>query len=241
MNETQPIQITVIYDNNPFDKKLKEDWGLSCFIKGLEKSILFDTGAKGSILLSNMKELGLHPEDIDLVFLSHEHRDHTGGLEALLEENPNIEVLLPQFFSSSFKDVVQKKGASFMEISGFQKICESLYTTGVVEGWIKEQSLIIETKKGLVVLTGCAHPRVIKIITKAKELLKKNIFTVLGGFHFAAFNESEIKDIISQFRALEVKKVGPCHCSGNEARRLFALEYKDNFIKLGVGAEVRIP
>lgn len=137
MKDKQSIQMTVVYDNNPYDERLKLDWGFSCFIEGLEKSILFDTGTKGQILLSNMKNLCIKPAGIDLVILSHAHRDHTGGLDALLSQNPKIEVWLPDFFSSSLKDSIKKKGASIIEVENFKKICEGAYTTGVIEGWIK--------------------------------------------------------------------------------------------------------
>jgi 7,8-dihydropterin-6-yl-methyl-4-(beta-D-ribofuranosyl)aminobenzene 5'-phosphate synthase len=240
MKNTKPIQMIIVYDNNSFNEKLEKDWGFSCFIKGLEKSILFDTGTKGQILLANMEKIGIRPEDIDLVFLSHDHRDHTGGLDALLEQNHKIEVWLPEFFSSSFKNVIKKRGASVAEVDSFQKICPGAYTTGVIPGWIKEQSLILDTDKGIIVITGCAHPRITNIITKAKELLKKDIQMVFGGFHLAAFYENEINEIIDHFRKSGVKKVGPCHCSGDEARRLFAEEYKDDFIEIGVGKEIKV-
>jgi len=232
--------MTILYDNNPFDEKLEKDWGFSCFIKGLKKSILFDTGTSGDILLSNMKKLGISPEDINLVFLSHEHRDHTGGLKALLTQNPKIEVWLPEFFSSGIKDAIKKKEAAIVEVKHFQNICDGAYTSGVISGWINEQSLIINTKKGLIVITGCAHPRIIKIIALSKELLKKDIFLVFGGFHMAGFNKGEITEIIDIFQASGVKKVGPCHCSGDESRRLFAKEYKDNFVEIGVGKEIKV-
>lgn len=232
--------MTAVYDNNPFDKKLDNDWGFSCFIKGLEKSILFDTGTNGYILLSNMEKLGIRPEDIDVVLLSHDHRDHTGGLDALLTRNSKIDVWLPEFFSSSFKDAIKKKGGTVKEVGNFQKICEKAYTSGVIPGWIKEQSLILDTDKGLIVITGCAHPRITKIIATVKELLKKDIYMVFGGFHLAGFNEGEIKEIIGQFQASGIKKVGPCHCSGDEARRLFAEEYKDDFIEIGAGKKIKI-
>jgi len=240
MKNTNPIQMIIVYDNNPFDEKLEMDWGFSCFIKGLEKSILFDTGTNGRILLSNMEKLGIRPEEIDLVFLSHAHGDHTGGLDALLTQNSKIEVWLPEFFSPSFKDAIKKKGASIVEVESFQKICEGAYTTGVISGWIKEQSLILDTEKGIIVITGCAHPRITKIIAKAKELLKKDIYMVFGGFHLAGFDKREIKEIIDHFRASGVKKVGPCHCSGDEARKLFAEEYKDDFIEIGAGKEIKV-
>lgn len=240
MNDKQSIQMTIVFDNNPYDERLELDWGFSCFIQGLEKAILFDTGANGQILLSNMKKLGIQPEEIDLVLLSHAHRDHTGGLDALLAQNPKIEVWLPYFFSSNFKENVRKKGAKVVEVDKFQKICKGAYTTGVIEGWIKEQSLILDTDKGMIVMTGCAHPRITKILAIAKDLLQKNIYLALGGFHMAGFNKKEIKEVIDKFRGLGVKKVGPCHCSGDEARKLFAEEYKDDFIKLGAGAKIKV-
>jgi len=233
--------MTIVYDNNTLDEKLEPDWGFSCFIRGLEKSILFDTGGNGKILLANIEKLGIHPGAVDLVVLSHAHGDHTGGLDELLRENPKIEVWFPEFFSPRFKKAVTKRGASLVEVDKFRKICEGAYTTGVIQGWIKEQSLILDTFKGLIVMTGCAHPRIIKIIATAKDLLEKNLYLVLGGFHLAGFTENEIKEIIDEFRAQGVKKAGPCHCTGEEARQLFAEEYKNDFIDIGAGKEIEIP
>jgi 7,8-dihydropterin-6-yl-methyl-4-(beta-D-ribofuranosyl)aminobenzene 5'-phosphate synthase len=240
MNNIQQIRIIVVYDNNPFEKKLTKDWGFSCFIKGLEKSILFDTGKNGHILLSNMEKLGINPEEINLVFLSHAHRDYTDGLDALLTKNPKIEVWLPEFFSSSFKETIKTEGATVVEVDNFQKICEGAFTTGVIPSWIKEQFLILDTYKGLILVTGCAHPRIVKIISTVKELLKKGVYMVFGGFHLSGFFEEEIEEITARFPALGVKKVGPCHCSGDKSRILFAKEYKNDFIKIGVGKEIKV-
>lgn len=240
MNNKHSLQMTVVYDNNAFGENLKADWGFSCLIRGLEKSVLFDTGTNGKILLSNMEKLGIHPGEIDTVFLSHEHKDHTGGLEALLNLNSSVEVWLPNFFSSSFKNKIKNKGSTVREVTNFQEICEGAYTSGIIEGWIKEQSLILNTGKGLILITGCAHPRIVKIIDRVKKLLKKNIHLVFGGFHMGAYNENEINEIIGQFQDSRVKKVGPCHCTGDEARRLFAEEYKDDFIEIGVGKVIRV-
>ena len=232
--------MAIVYDKNTFGENLKADWGFSSLIRGLEKSILFDTGKNGKILLSNMEKLGIHPGDINSVFLSHEHKDHTGGLEGLLNQNSSVEVWLPNFFFLSFKNKIKNQGSTVREVTSFQKICEGAFTLGIIEGWIKEQSLILNTGKGLILITGCAHPRIVKIIATVKELLKKNIHMVFGGFHLAPFNESEIREIIDYFRASGVKKVGPCHCSGDEARRLFAEEYKDDYIEIGVGKEIKV-
>jgi 7,8-dihydropterin-6-yl-methyl-4-(beta-D-ribofuranosyl)aminobenzene 5'-phosphate synthase len=240
MKNQPTIKISVIYDNNPCDQKLKTDWGFSCFVEGLEKSILFDTGANGQILLSNMAKLGIRPGDIDVVVLSHAHRDHTGGLEDLLVLNSKIEVWLPQFFASDFKDHVRKKGAKVVEVTTSQKICEGACTSGVIEGWIKEQSLVLDTENGLILLTGCAHPRIAQIILRVKEIFKKDISMALGGFHLAGFEDKAIKEIMRKLRDSGIKKVGPSHCSGDEARNLFYKEYKDNFLDIGVGKKIKI-
>lgn len=240
MNNRPPLQLTIVYDNNPHEERLETDWGFSCFIQGLEKNILFDTGTQGRILLSNMDKIGIQPDAVDLVILSHNHRDHTGGLEALLGQNSKIQVWLPSFFPSSLKEGAREKGAELVEVKDFQKIFEGAYTTGVVEGWIKEQSLILEAASGIIVITGCAHPRITKILSLTKEQLKQNIYLALGGFHLAGFDKNEIKAIIAAFRDLSVKKAGPCHCSGDEARKYFGEEYKENFIQIGVGTRIEV-
>jgi len=232
--------MTVVFDNKAYHKDLETGWGFSCLIQGLEKSILFDTGANGQILLSNLNKLAIQPEEIELVVLSHNHKDHTGGLKALLEQNPKIEVWLPDFFPYEFKKTIKKWGATVREVDRHQQICDSAFTTGVVNGWIKEQSLILESHKGLIVMTGCAHPRIVKILILTKYLFHKNIFLALGGFHLAGFDKKEIKEIIARFRELGVSQVGPAHCSGDEARQLFAQEYRNDFITIGVGKKITI-
>ena len=180
MNTDKPIWMRIIYDNNPFDEKLKKDWGFSCFIKGLEKSILFDTGRYGHILLSNMEKLGIRPEDFDLVFLSHFHKDHTGSLETLLDINSKITVWLPEFFPEDFKQSIRKKGAKLVEVIHSQQICKGAFTTGVVDGWVKEQSLVLKTDGGLALITGCAHPRIVNIISKVKNAFNDDDMKMAG-------------------------------------------------------------
>ena len=238
MEGNSTIHLSVVYDNNPYDEKLRTDWGFSCLVEGLDRTILFDSGADGQILLSNMGKLGIQPAAVDIVILSHAHRDHTGGLDHLLAMNPAVEVWLPQFFSEDFKDRVQKKAGRVIEVTTSRKICEGGFTSGVIEGWIKEQSLVLDTAKGLVLLTGCAHPRIVHIIARVRETFRNEIFMVLGGFHLAGFEKKEIKKIIRHFRDSGVRKVGPAHCSGDEARALFSEEYADDFLLIGAGKKI---
>jgi len=232
------LSIIVSYDNNPYKERLTTAWGFSCVIKGTEKTILFDTGGDGTILLANMEELGISPKEIDLVVLSHIHGDHVGGLPGFLEKNPEVVGYLPKSFPKAFKDKVKEYGGKIVEVQESLKICQEVYSTGELGTWIKEQSLIIYTKKGLIVITGCAHPGIVKIVDKAKDLVKGDVLLVMGGFHLGGENKGEIENIISSFRKLGVSYVGPCHCSGDAARQLFKGEYGENFINIGVGRVV---
>ena len=232
------LSIVVSYDNNPYKERLTTAWGFSCVISGTEKTILFDTGGDGSILLANMEKLGISPKEIDLVVLSHIHGDHVGGLPSFLEKNSEVVVYLPKSFLKGSKVEVKEYGAKIVEVQEPLKICQEVYSTGELGTGIKEESLIIHTEKGLIVITGCAHPGIVKIVNKAKDLVKGDVLFVMGGFHLGGESKGEIENIISSFRKLGVSYVGPCHCSGDTARQLFKEEYGENFINVGVGRVV---
>ncbi|MBE9546863.1 MAG: MBL fold metallo-hydrolase [Proteobacteria bacterium] len=229
------VTILIVYDNNPYKDGLATAWGFSCVIRGLEKTILFDTGGDGSILLTNMRKLGIDPGEIDLVVLSHIHADHVGGLHSFLLKNHEVTVYLPKSFPGKFKDSVKKCGAKIVEVRKPLRICEQVYSTGELGTWIKEQSLIIHTDKGLVVITGCAHPGIVEIVKKAKDLVKDEVLLVMGGFHLVGESTDKIEKSVSGFKKLGVRYVGPCHCSGDTARRLFKKKYSEDFVNVGAG------
>lgn len=234
------LSITVVYDNYPYKEGLATGWGFSCLIRGTEKTILFDTGGDGSILLENMKKLGIRPKDIDLIVLSHIHGDHVGGLASILETNPDVIVYLPKSFAQGFKQDVMRYGAKVVEVQESLKICENVYSTGELGTWIKEQSLIIHTDKGLIVITGCAHLGIVKIASTSKDLVKDDILFVMGGFHLAGESRKRIEEIVLSFKKLGVRHVSPCHCSGDAARQLFEKEYNQYFINVGVGKMITL-
>ena len=236
----QPLTIRIVYDNNPYDPNLQTEWGFSCFIKGKEKTILFDTGGNGKTLLSNMKKMKINPEEVDLIVLSHIHGDHIGGLEEFLKKNNQVKVYLPRSFPSGFKKDIKKAGAQYVEVEKSLEICDEVFSTGEMGSTIKEQSLIIKTEKGLVVITGCAHPGIVEIVRKAKELQKEEIYLVMGGFHLLSTSEKGIEKIINEFQKLGVKKAAPCHCSGELCQQIFEDKYKKDYIKLGAGAELEV-
>lgn len=234
------MKITIIFDNYPHNPELKTEWGFSCLIEGFENTLLFDTGGDGKILLDNMKYLGIDPNKIDKLLISHDHWDHTGGLQSFLEKKSNVDVYMLPSFSNGIKDIARSKGAHLIESHTAEKLCSHIHTSGTLGTTIKEQSLIIETQKGLVIITGCAHPGIVNIIESVQKRFNQEINMVFGGFHLGGYTDSDLKNIIAQFRRLKVLNAGPCHCSGDRCRELFVNAYKDNFLNIGVGKIIQI-
>ncbi len=234
------LTLTVVYNNVPYDKNLTTAWGISILIEGLKKTILFDTGGDGSILLSNMEKLKIEPKNIDIVVLSHIHGDHVGGLWNFLRKNNRVSLYLPKSFPKSFNDRARKICKEVISVKRSIKICDRVWSTGELGTWMKEQSLIIHTPKGLIIVTGCAHPGVVNIVKVAKDMFKKELYLVTGGFHLLAYSENRVKKIIKQLKRLGVKKVAPSHCTGGRPIELFREAWRKNFIELGCGARIKI-
>jgi len=231
------MHITFLYDNKAYKQGLERGWGFSCLIAGAEKTILFDTGPRGP-LLRNMEKLGIKPKSIDTVVLSHIHPDHTGGLESFLAENPDVTIYLPESFPKRFKDEVQVQGAQIVEVEGPIEICDNVWSTGQLGKLMKEQSLIIRTVSGLIVLAGCSHPGILSILKKAKELMDDDILLVMGGFHLEWAGNGKIHKVISAFMKIGVQYVSLCHGSGDQARSLFEEYFGRNYIHAGAGKEI---
>ncbi len=230
----------IIYDNYKIKNDMQTAHGFSCFIELGGKNILFDTGSEGDILVSNMEKMHISPENIDIIVLSHNHWDHVDGLPKVLEKNNKAKVYVLKSFSGGIRDNIEKYKAPFVDVVGPLEILKGVHSTGEMGTGIKEQSLILDTSKGLVVVTGCAHQGVIQAIKKAKETVNRNVLLVFGGFHLMGEGRQEIKKVIDDFRALGVEYAGPSHCTGEEAIKMFAEVYKTKFVKIGIGKVIKL-
>ena len=120
------------------------------------------------------------------------------------------------------------------------EICKNVFLTGEMGSRVIEQSLVVNTDRGMIVITGCAHPGIVEILKKAKEIIDNDIYLVLGGFHLLEKSEKEIQEIIKKFKKLGVQRVGATHCTGDKAISLFKRAFGDNYVQMGVGKVVRI-
>ena len=234
-SNTEEIRMTVLYDNYINTKGTEAKWGFSCLIETGDKTILFDTGGDGKVLLDNIKALNVEVSEIDIIVISHNHWDHTGGLFAILESTKNVPVYLLNSFPPDFIEKVKSADAEVILVKESVKICENVMTTGELTGLVNEQSLIVNTKKGTVVVTGCSHPGIVNIIKRANEISGESVYLVFGGFHLMQLPDDAIDGIISDFNQLGVKKCGATHCTGDRQIKKFEDAYQEDYIKIGTG------
>ena len=237
----EPVTITVVYDNNPFLKGLQTDWGFACLVEVGRTRLLFDTGDNGNILLSNMSKLGIDPESIDYIFLSHFHHDHTGGLNKLLKKNNDVTIYYLQSFPIQLIEEIKKSGANPVPVSSSRELQTNIFSLGELVDVIPEQSLAIRTVKGIVLITGCAHPGIINILKKVKSSFPDElIYLALGGFHLHKQTKEELSSTITTILKMEIRTIAPSHCSGDKARKMFREVYGVNYIEIGTGKEIEI-
>lgn len=232
----------VLYDNKA-RRGLTSGWGFSCLIDG---KILFDTGESASSLLDNMRKLMVSIDELEGVVISHDHWDHTGGLWEILKNKKGLKVYACDSFSEEFKQSVKESGGKLVIVKKPVEIAEGIFLTGEMESehkgeYLGEQAMVIKGEKGVSVVTGCAHPGIVKLLSDIKGNMRlgrskiKDMYMVFGGFHLEGLEREEINDVVSELKALGVKKAGPSHCSGDKARRIFKGKYHENFIPVKAG------
>jgi len=162
------------------------------------------------------------------------------------------------------KELLEAKGAVFKLSKDFEEMDRGVYLTGEVprlndfeEGDPKlhverdgklerdtvpdDQSLILSTKKGLVVLLGCAHAGVINILEHIiKTLHTDNIYAVIGGTHLGMVGGRQLERSIEALRSFSIKKIGFSHCTGVSTACILNREFGDASFYASVGSSLEI-
>lgn len=230
------VSIVTVFDNYVAARGLVGQWGHASVVKGPDWLVLFDTGSDGRTLLANMKRMNIDPGDIDKVVISHVHGDHLGGLAELLKANSHVVVHIPTSFPESVRKSIEAAGARYVDVGAPTAIGAGVHSTGPMGDGLDEQALIVDTREGVVVMTGCAHPGIVRVVEKAKsQFAGRPVALVMGGFHLLSASDAEIDRIVKAFRGLGVRKVAPSHCSGDPARSRFQAEYGPDYVAGGAG------
>ncbi len=233
------VKLRILFNNVAHNPDFRLGWGFSCFIQGLEQNILFDTGSNGESLQYNLGLMGLRPEDVQAVVLSHAHFDHTGGLDSVLQVNPQVKIYAPLNLAARLQTQYAHP-TRVVAVSEPGRLFPQVYSTGSMGNWMQEQALIIDLPAGLVILTGCAHPGITSIVRKAKDILPRDVLFLLGGFHLMNHTQNQIEDIARQLDALGVTYISPSHCTGDAAMQYFGRVWGERFIDGGCGARIEV-
>ncbi len=235
------LTITILYDNTVFTQGTTADWGFSCFIQGPEDTILYDGGANGDILLNNAAALGIDLSSVKKMFLSHDHSDHVVGFTGALPRAPGVPVYVGALFSRSVLQGIALYGGQAVLVTGPVEVSSGLYSSGELASGIGayEQTLVIDTDSGLVVVVGCSHPGIVEILKRIKEGLGRELFAVFGGFHLLDLTQPQVEAIIQEFRNLGVRKCGATHCTGEGPIQWISQAYGNDFLPMGVGRVLR--
>ena len=101
-----------------------------------------------------------------------------------------------------------------------------------------DNTLVFDTKKGLVILFGCAHAGMVNIIDYViKKLNKNKIYAILGGTHLIAASDEQLAKSIEAIETYQVKHIGVSHCTGLEKAAVLKEKFKDKFFFANVGTE----
>ncbi len=129
-------------------------------------------------------------------------------------------LLLAQNSVKIAKDVITT--GKIERLTRFEKVED--YWTIEEERFVKDimpddQALIIQmVKKGLVIVSGCAHSGIINTVEKAQKVTDiDEIYAVLGGFHLSRANAKTIHSTVQGLSEIDPQIVAPCHCTGSEA------------------------
>lgn len=211
------MKITIVYDNVVWEPALTPDWGFACLVETAGQTLLFDTGARGDILLGNVERLGIDPLTINTVFISHSHWDHIGGLADFLRIHPAT-VFIPTACPTPVS------AAEVVTVKNPTEIFENVYSTGQL-GDI-EQSLVIRRHAGTVVIAGCSHPGVGRIIAAASRFGEVGI--LIGGLH--GFDDYPLIE--------RLDAICPAHCTRHidEINR----RYPDKYLPAGAGRVIDV-
>jgi 7,8-dihydropterin-6-yl-methyl-4-(beta-D-ribofuranosyl)aminobenzene 5'-phosphate synthase len=180
------------------DERLAGEPGVSYLVTVDGKRILFDVGRNvreehPSPLLRNMAALGLSPADFDAVFISHCHLDHVGGLQEMRQRTFSLSAQ-PVDLTGKIAYLptnMTHPSATVEIVTGPRKLAEGVASTGPLTraiwlmGPVAEQSLLVNVeRKGVVMIVGCGHPLLSRLVARAQAVTGRPLYGVIGGLHF---------------------------------------------------------
>jgi 7,8-dihydropterin-6-yl-methyl-4-(beta-D-ribofuranosyl)aminobenzene 5'-phosphate synthase len=124
-------------------------------------------------------------------------------------------------------------------VKGVDLIATVSQVKGTLE--LPELSLALQTPKGLVILTGCGHSGMEKIVAEASGL-DQRIHLLAGGFHLVTSSDADIEQVGLNLRERwKVNLLAPGHCTGERAFQILQKLFGDRYLYAGSGETIPLP
>jgi len=284
-SSVEKVSILPLIDSKSINENFQTENGVSYLISVNDKQILLDLGfnrAKKHLspLLHNMKILNKSFDNIDYIVFSHAHLDHLGGMNEQKTKTFSISQAKVETKKIPVYSPVNIRPSKFNlqldDINVSEKpttITQGVYTIGNIPrhlflmGYVEEQALAIKLEgKGIVLIVGCGHQTIQKIIERTKQLFDDNIYAIFGGLHFPilkkgainlmsiiqyvvgsdyapwkGLSEKDVFEAIEYIKAENIQLIGlsphdSSEWSINEFKKAFASKYID----IKVGKEINL-
>lgn len=239
IGQIEYVEVYILVDNHEFDG-FSSPWGISMLLETPDSTILFDAGPSPEALEINSHKLGVNLSKLDFAVASHEHGDHIGGFSYVASLIKGLRVYVPRDMDRYSKDELRGLGLKLVEVGETRTLVEGVAVVGELLGPPWEQAIAVNVKDlGLIVLVGCSHPGVDKVVKKAVKDLGVKPYAVIGGFHLSGASEERVREVIENLKALGVQKIYPIHCSGQRIREILQREYPELYGDAHVGTIIK--
>jgi 7,8-dihydropterin-6-yl-methyl-4-(beta-D-ribofuranosyl)aminobenzene 5'-phosphate synthase len=236
------VEIRIVYDNTSADPAFPEDWGFAALVSFRNRRILFDSGTKPDLFLQNLRQWKIKPASLHAAVISHQHPDHRNGIYKLFPLHGKLPVYFLDNFEQAAFDQAAAVGLRPVRVDGPSEILPGVFTTGPVEGEPFEQALVIETSDGPVMLVGCSHPGIVRLVeTVQQQRGHQHIRLLLGGFHMFQQDEPQIRRQVQALQRLNVQRIVPAHCTGDLARSVIGEIFGSAYETAGAGKLLVLP
>jgi 7,8-dihydropterin-6-yl-methyl-4-(beta-D-ribofuranosyl)aminobenzene 5'-phosphate synthase len=256
---TSQLEIIPLYEKAGSDDRFILGHGVSYLVRTDASTILLDIGnnpdqVEVAPYMQNMQALNRSWDEIDAVFVTHPHPDHVGGVQPWKEntiafgEIPVNQVNVPVFTPSkmAYPDAIFSPDPVQLgpDVASTGVIAYTeVFPLSVIWPRGGEQALVVHVEgEGLIVITGCGHPGLEKLVARAETLYEQPVVGVAGGLHYTTATEEDLTAPIRFLQAREPRLVALSpHDSGPAALAAFDRAFPDTYETLRVGDVVRFP